>query len=496
MPHQIKAEYIVRNDIELSTLFPIEGAPPTQHGMELYNNFSLFRNSLFDYEQNRSIIDYLRAQRDARRAVTPIEELLPMSPDRMLLHELMAQIRVKYLINEPTDDAYCNMVSSAKDHFERGLADKLDDLRDYYTGVLGVSTHFMGGDVHAFDRFEEADQCKVLDTVDVMQREIGKEMADFTPAQKNVCQLRIAAELYKAKANSMIRNAIEPGLPAFAAAQKWGLRPEIPADKAVTIFSCGGAGSGKSSSEELIVEQVLEDTDINMSQVAAVYNTDALRPPMLVGGEKPEQVVEATKDELALIKTRIAGLLNEQALLSLGHHAIFDSPTIRPAQFRNKVLDEGQVYVNFVTTDAETAVARSHLRAAHEHRHVTTDAVLKSHRDSVRSLIAAVNQVDIQGTTTTIVIRDNNGTPPPKLIGTIDCSTGTISIFDKDAMEQMLKKVNMRTDVESVRHVDAEGHLDVDIYPTAAPTIDEYFQPLVDRGYNIQYDHGQHYSPI
>ncbi len=257
----------------------------------------------------------------------------------------------------------------------------------------------------------------------------------------------------------------------------------IPAPtERMTYMVAGGIASGKGSS----VYQLLMSASkkgIDPSDIAMI-NGDALKPILLEPGSvAPLLYSQLCTDEATHVKTLLFKRLEQMASEGKAPHSLIDQTGLKQAQVNYALLNEGQLEGIIVSTNVLDAVERSFERGralGDSGRYENTRLILRNHREKT----AAIPEVlaSLPGTAAHFTIVDNNVArgEDPTPIAIINILTGSITVLDTDKLQAFIRKVNINTD--------ASGPDEVYEPTTTSTSIEEYLQPLLNRGYTLTSD--------
>jgi len=113
---------------------------------------------------------------------------------------------------------------------------------------------------------------------------------------------------------------------------------------------------------------------------------------------------------------------------------------------------------------------------------------LQTHKNGPTSLIKALDQEGITGTHTTVFMYDNNVPQGHDsiLFGVINAQSKEIVINDVEKMKVWLRKSNLSVKIELPTVYEYNTEYSVELYTGTELTIEEYFEPLNKRGYDLK----------
>lgn len=406
--------------------------------------------------------------------------IVPLVPERVILHELAAVMQCE--IKQETDP------STGEGTFKKFVHEayvQLKNLPSYTETVdkMALDYKLLGKFIWSFildgnpNDLTNEEQASVTIFMEIARanRQVFSE-SDQAGAITGI-QWRLYMERARQHANKLVLTALVnlPKLPVL-----------LNKTETVAIFTVGGPASGKTSSLIKIAKSIDAEYNVKWEDMAH-HNLDRSRTILLETGNDPINYGNLTSDEARLVRERELKLMSNLSASGKQHHQLYDASEIDTAAFQQSAQYRKATIVCLVSTDFETALGRAYLRGIKEGRYVPIDAFLRSHKNGPSSLINALNHDKVDGTNTTVLMYDNNvrSGEDSVLFGTINAQSKEIRIHDGTKLASWLKKCNLNGAMTFPAEYDETTEYSVPLYIGQEITMEEYFAPLLNRGYML-----------
>ena len=435
---------------------------------------------------SRAPIEELTAAWTVFKGKVEFRDLVPLTPERIILHEIAATMQC-YIKQESDpgegEEVFKQMVSDAY----------TKNIGEYGDLIARMNEDYDALNVSIIDYMENPDHPGILTPaeqalVTELLNKVKGERSEIPGPERDGTIAGIRAILYMQRAREytferthtlLVKSHSLPELPLFARQKD-----------SIAVFTVGGPASGKTSSLEKIATSIESMYGIKWDEIAH-HNLDRARTILLEPELGSLHFGSFTSDEARLVKERELALMTTSSRTeSLFRHQLYDGSEIDSKAFKQHAMNGKATIVCLVSTQFETAMERAFFRGQSENRYVPIDSLLQTHKNGPQSLIKALDQDGIIGTNTTVLMYDNNVDRGKDsiLFGSINAQAGEIIIKDPEKMQAWLKKANLNKGIDFPQEYKPDVEHSLDLYTGPEITIEDYFAPLISRGYTLTMD--------
>jgi hypothetical protein len=447
---------------------------------------SQLRTSTRDFSilsTSRASIEELTSAWAVFKGKVEFRDLVPLTPERIILHEIAAAMQC-YIKQEldpgKGEEVFKQMVKETYMSIIGKYDDVIESMNKDYDTLNDSIINYMENPSNPgiLTPTEQALVTELLKKVQGGRDEIpGLEKPGTVAGIKAILYMQRSRESAFELTKVLLQgNSTLLKLPLFSSQKD-----------SIAVFTVGGPASGKTSSLVKIAESIESMYGIKWDEIAH-HNLDRARTILLEPESGSLHFGSFTSDEARLVKERELALMTTLSRKEgFFRHQLYDGSEIDSKAFKQHAINGKATIVCLVSTKFETAMERAYLRGQSENRYVPIDSLLQTHKNGPQSLIKALDQDGIEGTNTTVLMYDNNVERGQDsiLFGTINAQEKEIIIKDPEKMQAWLKKANLNKDIEFPQAYDPDIEHSLDLYTGPELSIEEYFKPLLSRGYTL-----------
>lgn len=312
----------------------------------------------------------------------------------------------------------------------------------------------------------------------IQKADLGNYVKDYNPVKATIAYFtdKQTNEITRNKMRQLLDNEMQKHILAKVYEP---LTIPKPTERR-SFMLAGGPASGKGSSVALLMAEAKEH-NIPWPNILKI-NTDFYKMLLLEPGScTPEHFSQYCQDEAIIVKNLILSRYEEMVNLNQAPHYFGDQVVVGRDRINLALRNSGTASMIIVSTDVADAVERSYARGlllGRRGRYESTQIVLMMHRRMTEEIPTELRE--FLGRAVHVRIVDNNVPKgnPPILIMEINLETRQAIIHDPDKVNRFLTKVRIDDKAKG-----AEG-----LYKGVAPTINEFFKPLIDSGLTIVFN--------
>ncbi|HHF7375336.1 zeta toxin family protein [Legionella bozemanae] len=418
-----------------------------------------------------------------------VRNLVCLYPERLVEHEILAQLQATVKLDKHVDDEM-DTFGHAFTMVQKKLEGKLLAGVVSKVALMHANTkldviEFFNDLANGKSKEEYPFSSEELDALKSFYASIsGKEpWSTDKELLKAVCVQRGMALIYTQRARVIIEPVVAESINELCEQNALEGLEYVEKKRSLAVFTTGGVASGKGSCLKLVSKVIghYEPEPVAWNQLVH-HNADRLKPFLQKPEVDPLKYSQFTYEEALLVKERVMHVIAKKSNALGGErypHFLHDQTKLKADELREANQRYGEVDIVAISTDVTSAVERAHGRGRTTQRYEHTEGLLGSHQAVPGEMMKSLNQEELIGSNVSVAMFDNNSpTRELTLFATINMRTKEINIYDREMMQNWIKKENINPKAKPGESLYMEKPV---------RSIAEYFGPLLEKGFELEY---------
>ncbi|HHW4984139.1 TPA: hypothetical protein ACU0X8_003734 [Legionella anisa] len=418
-----------------------------------------------------------------------IRNLVCLYPERLVEHEILAQLQATIKLDKHVDDemdTFGHAFTMVQKKLEGELLDGM---------VSKVSLMHTNTKIDVIEFFNDFVNGKMKEAYPFSSEELGALRAFHASASgkepwssnkellKAVCVQRSMALIYTQRPRAIIESVVEESINDLCEQNALEGLEYVEKESSVAVFTTGGVASGKGSCLKLISNVIgqYEPEPVAWNQLVH-HNADRLKPFLQKPEVDPLKYSQFTYEEALLVKERVMQFIAKKSNVLGGERypsLLHDQTKLKPDELREANQRYGEVDIVAISTDVAAAIERAYGRGKETQRYEHTEGLLGSHQAVPGEMMKSLNQKELIGSNISVAMFDNNSpTRELTMFASVNMRTKVIIIYNEEMMQNWIKKENINPKAKSGESL----YLDKPVR-----SIVEYFGPLIENGFELEY---------